>query len=72
MNMNSKVDTALEKFDEQVDRAKINQQDQAKWLKLMKPFASSDGKVTLEAFTKAVEEFINQSYDQNEEGWKKL
>jgi hypothetical protein len=35
----------------------------------MKPFAKN-GKVTLEAFTKAVEQFITQSYDQKTEGWK--
>lgn len=58
--MQSRVDTALEKVEDKLDtktRERINKSDQDKWLKLMKPFAKN-GKVTLDAFTKAVEQFI--------------
>lgn len=67
-NMKSKIESAIERFEENIDAKRINQEDNEKWLKLMEPLAE-DGKVSLEAFTKAIKEFINQSYDQTTEGW---
>jgi len=66
----SVVEVAIETLNDKVDTEHVFEEDEKKWLKIMKPIAGKDGKVTFEQFSKAIQDFINQAYDQKGEGWE--